>query len=75
MNQLMRLTMPYDNEAALVEDIKKLVLKDAQAKWLHEKKLSIEDVLNGRFRTDLMAGVEIMFIDWNLQLGKEVFKF
>lgn len=66
----------YQDERYVVAAIKKHLLTDDQRSFLQKHSLSIEDILNGRFRGDLGDEVTAtIFKPWNDHLGWHEFGF
>ena len=69
-------SQPFDNEARLVEAIKRYLMTAEVQTILTRHDMSIEDLLNGRFSPVLDCGtVARIFGTWNKRIGHVYFRF
>src|SRR4051812_14915063 len=59
----------FDEEHYLVEAIRRHLLTEVQREEMHNRRVSIEDLLNGRVIGDHSLWVVIVFAAWNEKLG------
>jgi hypothetical protein len=71
---IQRMEQGLYEEYELVMVIMEELINPPQAYWLKEQGLQISDLLNGRFNTEQYPTVQAIFMDWNLKLGKRIFK-
>ena len=64
----------HETETQFISAINIHLLDDTQSNFLQRNKLTIGDLLNGRFSGKFNAEVCAIFKEWNRKIGNEVFK-
>jgi hypothetical protein len=62
-----------DSEEPVVQVIKTRLLNEEDRKWMFDHKLSIEDLLNGRYSIELQSEVFAIYERWNDRVGIKYF--
>jgi hypothetical protein len=65
----------FYQERYAVEAIEKHLQTEDQRKWMFDSRLTIEQMLNGRYPGDVEEDVYAIFAEWNAKLGFKAFGF